>query len=185
MKIRQARIDDASKIRQIAKTHYFTNPNSERTSGFFNFMPPLDNYINFVKDNPYSLIAEGEEGNIEGFMTAADDKKILYFSSLEKDVVLDKILTFKKPFIYVEEIAAREPGTFLGAKAVTSLMKRLLEISNLNDMQSIFGVIMYSPWRNIISENFVKKFDFNKVGQVENPSEEILNIFQRKETYSL
>ena len=62
-------------------------------------MPSIEHYINLIDRNPYCLIAE-REGNVEGFLTAADDKKILYLSSLEKDVVLEKMLTFNKPFIY-------------------------------------------------------------------------------------
>jgi len=179
MRIRKATIKDIPIIEEITKIHYFTDPNSTKKTGFFNFMPSIKHYINLINRSPYCLIAEGEDGNIEGFVTAADDKKILYLSSLEKDVVLEKMLTFDKPFIYIEQIAPKSLNIFLGAKVVTSLMRRLLELSSSNNIQSMLGVIMYSPWRNIASENFAKKFGFKEVGKINNPREGILSIFQK------
>jgi len=179
VKIRQARVTDLTKIQSLVKQHFFTDPNPKRTSGFFNYMPCEGQFLLYLENNPYCLLAEKPSSrDIEGFIIAGDDKKIEQVARYYPQPVFNRLFQFQRPFLYIDEIAVKKPKLISGARTAKILADREIELAS-SKIQRLLCVTAFSPWRNLDIEHFLAKYRFKVIEEIQDKDEVILRLHLR------
>ncbi len=154
MIVRNATLDDVSKVTSISEENKLTDYENQKKSGFLVSNFDKKYYYHLVQEDFYFKVVEVNE-DIKGFMFGylknhLDENKRVdqYFLGLEEDVFILKQVCVTK----------HAQGMGIGRKLYTELF---------HDMHKDIYLAVVSEPRNIGSEKFHSKLGFEKVTEIE------------------
>lgn len=162
MEIRSAKISDIDYVKSLADS-LAVKPGENKTSGFYNYPLTKFQYLNRLK-SPFFFISENGSG-LEGFCMAYDSAYLKRLKDVELDLEQDSVSNYlsklEVPFVYIDQLAIKAPGTFMGSLAAHNLRNYIMDEVKKAGISDIFAAVSHAPWKNVSAVRFVKKSDFN------------------------
>lgn len=174
MKIRNARLEDASEIMEISLT--LTVPrNSKNKVGFIEYITPNENELkNRIRDNQFFFVIENSDKKIVGFLSAYTDemlKKLHFF----KDQIVQYILKKETFFVYLDQLAITKhyQKKGLGEKLNEHFISKVIN----SKYKKIYTSISH---KNKIAIKLAEDWGWKQVGEIEVYGGLIFGIYRKE-----
>ena len=153
MEIRKAQLSDIPQIKSIADSLVVTPEDREKDSGFYDYCLSGEQYKRRIND--LFLVGTGNS-RVEGFCMAYDSEFIRRLieqePELQEDTIFKYLTSQQENYVYIDQLAVRRPGSFVGSSYACGLFEKLREESE--GRNSIIGTIPHIPWKNKSSIRF-------------------------------
>jgi N-acetylglutamate synthase-like GNAT family acetyltransferase len=180
IKIRQATVEDAEQIVQIAESlkHDFEKV---QTNGFLVYVLKEEEYRSRIRHNPYFYVSQ-DEGGLSGFLMAYDNSTLRSLdgcAAMQHEFGLVQLLLHQKPpFIFADQMGVRAEVNRSGVGR--KLMKRLFHDMKKAKIPKIYAGVLHEPTRNQASINFCEGLGFNYTKrEIQNPDGYIWGVYAR------
>ena len=162
MNLRRATISDIREIKSLADVLVVEPGNLSKVTGFYDYSLTEDQYSHRVL-SPFFFIAESHKG-LEGFGMAYNSefaKKLTEQEPLlNEDALLGYLNQLRENYVYIDQLAVKEPGTNKSSLAAYLLINRIINETRNSKIPYLLGAVSHKPWENVSAVRFAKKSGF-------------------------
>ena len=178
MIIRKVGIQDVQEIKRIADSLVVTSEREDRTSGFYDYCLTSEQYER--RSNSNLFLVANRDSELEAFCMAYDSKFIRRLMEeeprLREELVFDYLSRLSQDYIYLDQLAAKKPGSFTGSIAVCNLFNELRELAK--NKEFMLGIIPHSPWKNRQSIRFANRQGFKLVDKIGSKEKILFGVYR-------
>lgn len=178
MKIRKVQMQDIPQIKTIADSLVVTSENQYKNYGFYDYNLTNEQY---AKRSKSDLFLVGLNNSIlEGFCMAYDSQFIQRLIEQEPQLIENEIFRYlteqQKNYVYIDQLAVREPKSFKGATCACELFNRIKGESR--GKAYIQGVSPHIPWKNEFSIRFFSHQGARFIREIKGSEGLIFGVYQ-------
>lgn len=178
MKIRKVQMRDIPQIKSIADSLAVTSENQDRNYGFYKYSLTYEQYARRSESNLF--LVGLDNSRLEGFCMAYDSEFVKRLVEQEPQLRENEIFRYlteqQKDYVYIDQLAVREPKSFNGAIYACGLFERIRNESK--GRTSIQGVIPHIPWKNKSSIGFSTHLGAKLVREIKGSEDIVLGVYR-------
>jgi len=177
MEIRKVQVQDIPQIKSIADSLVVTPETKEKDLGFYDYCLSREQYQRRMND--FFLIG-CRNSEIEGFCMAYDSEFIRRLveqePELQEDTIFKYLTSQQEDYVYIDQLAVRNPKTFSGSVCACGLVDRVKEMSRGKD--SLIGVVPHFPWKNETAIRFHKHQGTELVDEIGQKDKIVFGVYR-------
>lgn len=179
MEVRKVQKQDIQGIKEIADSLRVTFESRNRDSGFYNYCLTFEQYQRRSESGLFLVATCNWE--LEGFCMAYDSefvkRLIAQEPQLKNDVVFNYLNNLSENYIYVDQIAVRQPKSYISRLSAYKLVNKLRELSLGND--AIIGVVPHYPWKNGSAIKFHEHLGTKLVREIGSQDKIVFGVYRK------
>jgi len=175
--INQAVFEDIEKIKSLADS-WIVKSLDART-GFFEYCLDLEQYKKRI-ENEFFLTGK-KMSELVGFCLAYDCSFIEHLKNkeplLKKDTVFSYLLN-KENYVYIDQLAVKNPGSFINSKTAILLEKNICDLSLQKGLNTVILACCLSPWINKPTIKTIEHLGYKQIDVLKSKNV-ILGIYEK------